>query len=93
MVRDVKQVWLADEATGAGSLKSLKNWRTNIVNKGNRFGYYVNESHGFETLLETANNLFKNTKINITTEGKRHLGAVISSNDLKVKYVIENGNE
>ena len=28
---DVKQVWLADDANGAGSLKSLKNWWTNIV--------------------------------------------------------------
>ena len=43
LVRDVKQVWLADEATGAGSLKALKNWWANIVNKGDRFGYYVNE--------------------------------------------------
>ena len=42
-VSDVKQVWLADDATDAGSLKSLKNWWTNIVNEGNRFGYYVNE--------------------------------------------------
>ena len=28
-VSDVKQVWLADDATSAGSLKSLKNWWTN----------------------------------------------------------------
>ena len=31
-VSDVKQVWLADDVTVAGSLKSLKNWSTNIVN-------------------------------------------------------------
>ena len=93
-VSDVKQVWLAD----IGSLKSLKNWWTNIVNEGDRFGYYVNEKKSWlilknETLLETANNLFTNTKINITTEGKRHLGAAIGSNEFRVKYVIEKVDE
>ena len=97
-VSDVKQVWLADDATRGGSLKSLKNWWINMVNEGDHFGYYVDEKKSWfivknQTLLETANNLFTNTKINITTEGKRHLGAAISSNDFKVKYVIENGNE
>ena len=46
-----------------------------------------------ETQLETANNLFTNTKINITTEGKRHLGAVIGSNKFRVKYVTEKVDE
>ena len=46
-----------------------------------------------ETPLETANNLFTNTKINITTEGKRHLGAAIGSNEFRVKYVIEKVDE
>ena len=87
-VSDVKQVWLADDTTGAGSLKSLKNWRTTIVNEGDRFGYYGNDKKSWlilknETLLETANNLFTNTKINITTEGKSHL----------VKYVTERVDE
>ena len=35
-VSDVKQVWLADDATGTDSLKSLKNWWSNIVNEGDR---------------------------------------------------------
>ena len=34
--------------------------------------------------------LFSDTKINVTTEGKRHLGAVIGSNDFQTKYVKEN---
>ena len=44
-------------------------------------------------MLKTANNLFTNTKINITTEGKRHLGAAIGSNKFRVKYVIEKVDE
>ena len=42
-VPDVKQVLLADDATGAGSLKSLKNWWTNIISEGGRFSNYVKE--------------------------------------------------
>ena len=38
---DVKQVWLAEDATGAGSLKSLKNWWTNVISEGGRFGYLL----------------------------------------------------
>ena len=44
-------------------------------------------------LLETVNNLFTNTKINITTEDKRHLGAAIGSNEFRVKYVTEKVDE
>ena len=69
-----------------------------MVNEVDRFGYYVNEKKSWlivknQTLLETANDLLKNTKINITTEGKRHLGAVIGSNEFRVKYVTEKVNE
>ena len=28
---EIKQVWLADDATGAGSLESLKKWWINII--------------------------------------------------------------
>ena len=37
--------------------------------------------------------MFTNTKINITTEGKRHLGAAIGSNEFRVKYVTEKVDE
>ena len=33
--------------------------------------------------------MFSDTKINVTTEEKRHLGAVIGSNDFQTKYVDE----
>ena len=35
----------------------------------------------------------KNTKINVTTEGNRHFGAVVGSNDLWIKYVNEKAKE
>ena len=93
-VDNVKQVWLEDEATSAGSLKPLKNWWTNIISEGGRIGYYVNEKKLWliiknEALLENATNLLSDNKVNITTEGKRYLGAAISSNEFRKKYVNE----
>ena len=93
-VDNVKQVWLEDEATSAGSLKPLKNWWTNIISEGGRIGYYVNEKKLWlikknEALLENAKNLLSDNKVNITTEGKRYLGAAISSNEFRKKYVNE----
>ena len=40
----VMQVWLADDATGGGLLESLKKWWINIIEEGDRYGYYINES-------------------------------------------------
>ena len=42
-VPDVKQFWLADDSIGAGSLKSLKNWWTNIISEDGCFDYHVND--------------------------------------------------
>ena len=67
-----KQVWLPDNATGAGSLKSVKNWWTNIISEGGRFCHYIKGKKPWLTikskfLLETATNLFRDSKVNITT--------------------------
>ena len=40
-----------------------------------------------ETYYERANDLFDGTSINVTSAGKRHLGAVIGSRDYKEEYV------
>ena len=39
--------------------------------------------------LDHAQNIFKDTGIKFTCEGKRHLGAVIGSDDFKSEYVRE----
>ena len=36
---EVKQVWLADDPTGAGSLELLKKWWINIIEEGGCYGY------------------------------------------------------
>ena len=39
--------------------------------------------------MQKAQSVFKDTNIKITTEGQRHLGAVIGSETFKQKYVQE----
>ena len=89
----VKQVWLVDDTTGAGSLKSLKKYNIiNIIEEGGRYRYYVHESKTWfvlknRKLLKKTEILYIENKINVTPEGKRLLGAVIGSNDFQTKHM------
>ena len=53
-VPSVSQVWLADDATGAGTLEHLKEWWDCIVKSGSRFGYLVNNSKSWLILKDPA---------------------------------------
>ena len=86
------QVNLADDIAGAGKILDLGIWWDTIISKEKKFGYYVNESKSWLIIknpnhLDHAQNIFKDTGIKITCGGKRHLGAVIGSEDFKSEYV------
>ena len=90
--KDVKQVWLADDASAAGKLKSLASFFQHLSEEGIKYGYFVNEVKSWLILrnehdLEEANEIFKNFDIQITTEGQRHLGAALGTKSFKEKYV------
>ena len=60
---------------------------------GQYHGYFVNGSKSWlicksEELAIKAREVFGNS-LNITTEGKRHLGAIIGSQDYKTSYCNE----
>ena len=40
----VSQVWLADDATAAGKISSLKEWYDRLIKEGKKIGYLVNRS-------------------------------------------------
>ena len=93
-VHEVKQVWLADDATGAGKLEKLKLWWDLVIQEGVKYGYFVNQSKSWLILknhdqLEAAEEIFEGSHIKITTAGKRHLGAAIGSQDFKTEYITE----
>ena len=89
-IPSVKQVWLADDATAAGEIKQLKVWYDKLIEEGQKMGYNVNRSKSWlivknEESEVRARKEFGDT-VNITTEGQRHLGAVIGSPDFKSSY-------
>ena len=93
-IGNTRQVWLADDATGAGKLKELKDWWEILVREGKKFGYYVNESKSWLIIknpdkLQEAQEMFARMGIKFTSEGKRHLGAVIGSPEFKEEYATD----
>ena len=72
----------------------LRIWWYTIISEGKKFGYYVNKSKSWLLVknpnnLDHAQNIFKDTGIKITCEGKRHLGAVIGNEHFKYAHVRE----
>ena len=91
---ETHQVWLADDATGAGSLHKLREWWVQVIKEGEKYGYFVKPSKSWLILKdanrkEEAEILFKECPINITTSGKRHLGATLGTQEFKTTYIDE----
>ena len=84
-----KQVWFADDGTGAGNLKELRKWWDKLVEKGPAYGYFPNASKTWlivkDEKLDEAKRIFKGTGVKFTSEGKRHLGA--ASQTFKESYL------
>ena len=85
------QVAFADDFTGCGKLDSLREWFDEIVRLGPYIGYYVNPKKSWlvvkNSCMAKAKNSFSGTGINITNEGRRHLGGVIGSSENKNTYI------
>ena len=83
LIPQVKQVWLADDSAGGGSIESLYQWYKSLCEEGKKLGYIVNGAKSWlivknSELAESAKKVFGDD-VNITLEGRRHLGAVIGS--------------
>ena len=88
---NAKQIWHADNAAAGGSLKQLKTWWDNLICEGDKFGYFVNQKKSWLILkdpknIEIAKDLF-NSLINVTTGGKRHLGASLGTDEFTTQYM------
>ena len=92
-IPQVKQVWLADDSAGGGSIGFLYQWYKSLCEEGRKFGYIVNGAKSWlivktSELAESAKKVF-GEEVNITLEGRRHLGAVIGSKEFKDQYCQE----
>ena len=88
---NVKQIWFADDATASAHLHSLRNWWDALLKYGPAFGYFPNAEKSWIVVkdgnLEEAKEVFQNTAINITTEGRRHLGSALGSTSFVENFV------
>ena len=89
---NIKQVWYADDGTGAGKLEHLKPFWESLCEKGPSYGYFPKASKSVLIVkdskhVEEAKKIFSGVNIEITCEGQRHLGAAIGTNEFKRQYV------
>ena len=69
-IPSVYQVWLADDATGAGNLQDLREWWDLIKSEGIKYGYYVKPSKSWIVLKnpekeEECKRIFESSPINL----------------------------
>ena len=81
------------DAAAAGKLKPLYDWYRHLEMIGLKFGYYVNCSKSWlivksNKIAAEAKNIFGES-VNITVDGKRHLGAVIGTKNNEKEYCEE----
>ena len=86
-----KQAAYADDLTGGGKLANVKQWFDSIVVNGPRLGYNAEPTKSWlivkEEKLAEAEAIFEGTGVNITTHGKKHLGAALGTTDYKNEFV------
>ena len=88
-----RQVWFADDATAAGRLATLHQWWQLVTMIGPDYGYYPNASKTHlvvkPELVNEAKRMFKNTDVQISTNGQRHLGAAIGTHEFIETYAAQ----
>ena len=81
--RSAKEVAFVDEFTVADKLTSIRDYWGKLTVFGSKYGYFPKVSKSYLTVKEDklgeARNVFNDSNVNITIEGKRHLGVVISN--------------
>ena len=86
-----RMVAFADDITAAGSLDALKQWWDHILEIGPSYGYFPQPTKSWLIVkpdqLDQARETFAGTEIKITSDGERHLGAVIGTDENKSQYI------
>ena len=86
-----KQVWFADDATGAGTINEVWKWWEKLTEVGGDFGYQTNATKSSLIVKPEAKKqaevVFANSGVHITTTGKRHLGAALGDDCFVEEYI------
>ena len=90
---NVIQVWYADDASATGGLSSIQSWWDSLSSTGPAFGYFPNASKTWlitkESVLAKAKEIFNDTQIKITSQGRPHLGAPLGTQDFVDQFTSE----
>ena len=88
-----KQCWFADDATGSSSLQDVRKWWDELPESGPPLGYFPNAKKCWLIIKpereQAAREVFRDTAINVTIEGHKHLGAALGSRSFLEEYVGE----
>ena len=91
--KNVQHVAYADDLTGGGRIRALRKWFDNIVLYGPSFGYDAEPSKSWlvvkESEYDEAVEVFKDTDVNITKRGKKHLGAVVGQIEYRKEFLAD----
>ena len=91
--QNTKVAGYADDLFGAGSVEGLRKMWNFIQNEGPKYGYYQEATKSWlivkKSSLEKAKQMFSGTSIQITSEGRKHLGAIIGSDGFRDLYMDE----
>ena len=84
------QVWFADDGTAGDSFEKMRRWDA-LCEKGPAYGYFRKTAKTWliarEDTAEEGRSVFEGSGVQITTEGTRHLGAVIETIKFKKEYL------
>ena len=90
---EVKHAAYADDLGGLGKLIEIRTWWDNICKFGPLLGYYPEPSKSWlivkEQLADDASQIFSDTEIKITTEGRKYLGGFIGKQEAQSQYAKE----
>ena len=86
----------ADDFSVAGSILSLKYWWDTFCELGPKFGYFPEPKKSWLIIksdcFAKAIHMFNDTNIQITTQGRRHLGPALGTSQFRNEYIMEKIN-
>ena len=92
-VEVLRQVWYADDASATGSLVSIRSWWDQLSTVGPAFGYHANAPKTWlvtkEQCFERAKEMFLDTDVNVTCEGRPYLGTPLGTCEYTEQYIKE----
>ena len=87
----------ADDFSAAGSISSLKYWWNIFCELGPKFGCFTEPKKSWSIVkydcFDRAIHIFNDTNIQITKQGRRHLGAALRTSQFRNEYIMEKINK